>query len=483
MRDTTRAEQSPEGGRSSRGLLARGRSGNRQYAEIHRDFYFLIGLGLFLTGCPAVDDKSKCPAPRAKTVAVEVVADGLTSPLGMAVPPDGSGRLFIVDQIGLIRIIDAAGNLLPTPFLDLGERMVSVGIDFGGGFIFDERGLLGLAFHPDYANNGRFFVFYTAPKDADDPEEFDSQNHLSEFSVSADDPNVADPDSERLLLEIDKPQFNHNGGQIAFGPDDGYLYVSIGDGGAANDVAVGHTPDLGNAQDTSNLLGTIVRMDVDGGNPFAVPADNPFVGDAAFRPEIWAYGLRNPWRFSFDLGGAHRLFCGDAGQDLFEEVSIIEKGGNYGWNIKEGLHCFDPDAPAVPPADCPDTGAGGEPLRDPIIEYPHMDADGNPVGIVVIGGFVYRGAAIPGLRGDYVFGDFSTSFFAADGALFAGSETAGGAWEMRELAVAGRPDGRLGSFILGFGQDQAGEVYVLTSQNLAPAGTTGRVLKIVPAAD
>lgn len=436
------------------------------------------------TGCPGLKNLLFPPpsAPKPTVIGLELVAERLTSPLGMAVPPDGSGRLFVLDQIGLIRIIDAAGNLLPEPFLDLSDRMVSVGIDFGGGFVFDERGLLGMAFHPGYATNGRFFVFYTAPKDPNDPADFNSETHVSEFFVSAGDPDRADPESERILLEIDKPQFNHNGGQLAFGPD-GYLYISVGDGGGGGDVGVGHTPGLGNAQDASNLLGTILRIDVDGGEPFGIPPDNPFVGDADVRSEIWAYGLRNPWRFSFDSGGSRRLFCGDAGQDLFEEVSIIQKGGNYGWNIREGLHCFDPNAPGTPPPQCPDTAAGGEPLLDPIIEYPHFDDQGDPVGIVVIGGFVYRGSAIPGLHGDYVFADFSTSFFAPDGTLFAAAETADGDWQMRELKVADRPNGRIGRFILGFGSDAQGELYVLTSGNLAPSGSTGQVYRIVPAAE
>ncbi len=454
-----------------------------KFADRHREIRRgarWMALATLLTVMPALIVLGGCPdgvipPPGSVTsIALAPIAEGLTSPLAVAVPPDGSGRLFVVDQIGTVWIIDSAGSVLPDPFLDLRDRLVELMPTF------DERGLLSLAFHPDYAGNGRFFVFYTAPKDEGDPEDFDSESRVSEFQVSASDPDRADANSEQVLLEINKPQFNHNGGQLAFGPD-GCLYVSVGDGGAANDVGVGHTPVLGNGQDLSNLLGTILRITVDSSGPFGIPADNPFVGDPAVPSEIWAYGLRNPWRFSFDTGGDNRLFCADVGQDLLEEVNIIEKGGNYGWNIKEGSSCFDPAAPGIPPATCASAGARGELLVDPIIEYPHADSTGTPIGVAVIGGFVYRGSALPKLVGDYIFGDFSTGFTAADGVLFAASPAADGTWERRELSVDGAADGRLGKFVLGFGQDTTGEIYVLTTTNVGPTGTTGQVWKIVPA--
>ena len=179
--------------------------------------------------------------------------------------------------------------MLPSPFLDVGDRMVTLGIDFGGGLVFDERGLLSLAFHPNYQENGRFFIVYNAPKDAGDPEAFNSQLHLSEFRLSATDPDRADPNSERILLEIDKPQFNHNGGQIAFGPD-GFLYVGVGDGGGSNDDGDGHNAAIGNGQDKSKRLGKILRIDVDAGDPFGVPSDNPFVAEARLMTS--AFGWR-----------------------------------------------------------------------------------------------------------------------------------------------------------------------------------------------
>jgi glucose/arabinose dehydrogenase len=418
------------------------------------------------------------PLPPGTTVALQPVAENLTSPVKLVAPPDGSGRLFVVDQIGLIRIIDAGGNLLPEPFIDLSSRMVSVGIDFGDGLVFDERGLLGLAFHPDYARNGRFFVFYSAPPTDQTPAGFNCENRVAEFAVSTNDPNRADESSERILLRIQKPQFNHNGGDLVFGPDR-KLYISVGDGGAANDVGDGHTPNLGNAQDKGNLLGKILRIDVDRGDPYAIPPDNPFAFIAGARGEIWAYGLRNPFRISFDRGGTRRLFAADVGQDLFEEVDIIVRGGNYGWNFREGTHCFDPDAPGTPPGSCPVVGVDLSLLRTPIVDYPHVDPAGGPMGISAIGGFVYRGSAVPELQRRYIFGDFSRGFFVGDGSLFAATEQFGGLWSLTELVIADRPDGRIGRFVLGFGEDDAGEIYLLTSDNLGPLGSTGRVFRIV----
>ncbi len=459
----------------------------------HRRAATLLAMGL-AGGAVATILGAGCPFGRpnptpAATVGLQLVASGMVAPLAMAVPPDGSNRLFIADQAGQIRIIDSTGQLLAAPFLDLSDRLVT--LDTSGAFAYDERGLLGLAFHPGYATNGRFFVFYTAPKGPDQPVEFDSETHISEFQVSATDPNLADPASERILLVIGKPQSNHNGGKLAFGPD-GFLYLSTGDGGGANDNFGGHTGGsgfnnadahppvaLGNAQDTSNLLGKILRIDVDGVQPYAIPPDNPLVGVAGAREEIWAYGLRNPWQFSFDSGGNHRLFCGDAGQLLFEEVSIITKGGNYGWVIREGLHCFNQANAGSPPAQCPSVGAGGEPLIDPIIEYPHSGAPST--GVAVVGGYVYRGTAIPELAGLYVFGDFSTGFLSPGGSLFVAEEAVNGTWSMGELAVAGRNGGRIGEFIRAFGEDAAGELYVLSSDRLGPVGTTGHVYRIVPA--
>ncbi len=413
------------------------------------------------------------PLPEGAVVALRRVADGFTSPVALAIPDDGTQRIFVVDQVGVIHIIGSDGEILPDPFLDVRDRMVDLSA------VYDERGLLGLAFHPQYADNGRLFVVYNAPLSEDAPEGFDNEWRLSEFTVSADSADAADPDSERVLLRVDKPQFNHNGGQLAFGPD-GLLYVSIGDGGGANDEGLGHTPETGNAQDRSNLLGKILRIDVDaeGENGYAIPANNPFVDEENARPEIWAFGLRNAWRFSFDLGSDHRLFAADAGQDLFEEVDIIVKGGNYGWRIREGFSCFNVDVPSSPLDECPDEGVGGEPLIDPIIELAHRNSAGLPVGTAAIGGYVYRGTALPELEGSYIFGDFSTANLLPDGQLYVAQEETDGSWTTLRLQIAGTTNNALGRYVLAFGQDEEGEVYVLTTRNVGPRGVTGEVYRL-----
>lgn len=437
---------------------------------IPRSLRSVLVLALLVGLLPAGGAQAQSPRGDPMTVGVREVATGLTSPVALVPAPDGSGRLFVVDQVGLVRILAPDGTLLDEPFLDVRDRMVTLST------FFDERGLLGLAFHPEFAENGRLFVYYSAPLRPEGPSGFNHTSHISEFLVSA-DPNRADPDSERILLQVDQPQFNHNAGALVFGPEDGFLYISLGDGGGANDVGLGHTPDLGNGQDPTNLLGSILRIDVDAGDPYAIPADNPFVGTIG-RDEIYAYGFRNPYRIAFDMGGQHDLFAADAGQNLWEEVSLVVAGGNFGWNVKEGTHCFDPESPFESPPECPDTGPVlGDPLIDPVLEYPHIrQPDG--IGVVVVGGTVYRGRDVPQLRGRYVFGDWSTSFTQPDGTLLLGRSRVRGLWQIHELRVHGTEDGRLGSFVLGFGQDLDGEMYVLTTQNTGPTGATGRVLRL-----
>ena len=298
-----------------------------------------------------------------------------------------------------------------------------------------------------------------------------------------------------MLLEVDKPQFNHNGGTVAFGPRDGYLYMSIGDGGGADDVGLGHVEDWyaanegGNGQDIQhNLLGDILRIDVDRGAPYAIPAGNPFAGTPGCADgcdETWAYGLRNPYRMSFDMGGSRDLFVGDSGQNLWEEVDIAVRGGNFGWNVKEGAHCFSTDNPDESPAECPDVvGAAhpraGDPLIDPVIEYQNEHNPlGGGLGHVIVGGHVYRGADLRQFSGDYVFGDYSREEEEPDGSLFVAKPRKTGLWKLQQLQVTTRPDRRLGHYLLGFGQDLAGEMYVVTSDETGPTGTTGRVYRLV----
>lgn len=414
---------------------------------------------------------------------LEPVASGFVSPIGMDAPDDGTGRLFIADQVGRIHIIQADGTLEPELFLDLTDRIVALNP------AFDERGLIGLALHPNFAVNGRFFVRYSRPRKGNPDESCNDgggfivgchSEVLAEFRVSDSDPDRADPDSERMLITVDKPQFNHNGGQIAFGPD-GFLYAGFGDGGGANDNGPGHTPGLGNAQDKSTLLGKIIRIDVDQGDPYAVPPNNPYVNVATARPEIWALGLRNPWRFSFDSGTGTRLFVADVGQDLFEEINIVVRGGNYGWNLREGDRCFDPNQPANPPTECAENDAEGRVLRGPILDYNHFNADGSAFGVAVIGGFVYRGSALPALRGKYLYGDYSAGLDRGNGIILAATEGDADRWSHSPIALASAGDGRLGRFLLAFGQDHEGELYVLTTDVVGPSGTTGQVFKLIPA--
>ncbi len=412
-------------------------------------------------------------------VGLELLCDGLTSPVYATHAGDKSGRLFVVDQAGQIRIADTIdGECSSEPFLDLTDRMVVVNP------FFDERGLLGLAFHPDYGKNGRFFVRYSAPRMGVATEPCFGTSRgchaeiLSEFRVSTGDPDVADPSSERVLFRVDEPQFNHNSGTVAFGPD-GLLYFSLGDGGGANDGLADTPPShgpIGNGQNIETVLGSILRIDVDATPPaglaYAIPASNPFAGPTPGADEIFAYGMRNPYRFSFDdgPGGDGRLFATDVGQNLFEEVNVVRKGGNYGWVAAEGFHCFDPFNPIFPPAECAGTGPHGEPLLNPVAEYQHAD------GIAVVGGFVYRGSVFPTLYGKYVFGDFSRGFFPGNGRLFwlDARGTMSDIFEFR-LGQAGE---MLERYLLGFGEDEAGEIYVLTSGNLGPTGSAGEVWRL-----
>lgn len=420
-------------------------------------------------------------------IELEPVATGLVAPIFATHAGDGSGRLFIVEQSGQIRIVDN-DVLLPDPFLDISGKIPVLNA------FFDERGLLGLAFHPNYAANGRFFIRYSVPRvgDASEPCFGSSRGcHsevLAEYAVSTGDANLADPNSEIILFTIDEPQFNHNAGSVAFGPD-GFLYFTLGDGGGAHDgladVPPSHGP-FGNGQNIETALGSILRIDVDGAPEgqaalaYAIPPDNPFV-DVDGVDEIYAYGLRNPYRFSFDdgPGGDGRLFLADVGQNLFEEINIVEKGGNYGWVIREGFHCFDPFNPTSPPANCPTTGPLGEPLIDPIAEYSHPGSGFVPEGgITVVGGFVYRNSNAPCLVGKYVFGDFAQGFTDPSGRLYFLDETEPANFELFEFQI-GVEDRPYGLFVKGFGMDEQGTVYVCGSTALAPFGDTGIVERMV----
>lgn len=416
-------------------------------------------------------------------VSLKLVASDLTGPMVAVSPDDGTKRLFIVDQIGVTKILQSSGEIRSDLFLDLRNRLIQLSPRY------DERGLLGLAFHPDFRNNGRLFVYYSIPLRKGAPDGWDHTNRLSEFRVSS-DPNKVDADSERVIMEVDWPSMNHNGGQIRFGPD-GYLYVPMGDGGGANDIGTGHNHDIGNGQDINSYLGKIHRIDVDnpGDKPYRIPRDNPFTDDSNTLPEIYAYGLRNPAYASFDPQSG-LLFVGNAGQELFESIYIIVKGGNYGWNIREGTHCFDPDNSMHPPDRCRTAGYRGEPLIGPVIEV------GHDVGDVIIGGYVYRGKELPGFWGRYVFGDWTNAEI-GNGTLLVASPPSDwnwkmpsspddltpsdvGMWTTLKINVMQVSNEKIKGYIRGFGEDWNRELYIMASQEMGPTGNTGKVYRIAP---
>ena len=375
----------------------------------------LVFLTLFLAACGGGTSSIE-PPPPPPTLALTAVVSGLSTPLDLQRPP-GDSRFFIVEQRGTIRIIEN-GALQAGNFLDIQSLT-----NFDGA----EQGLLGLAFHPNYSTNRLFYVNYT--RNNGGPESV-----IAEFQTLAGNPNQADPASERILLTVRQPFANHKGGQLAFGPDN-FLYIGLGDGGSGGDPN-------NNGQTLTVLLGKILRIGVDPpfspGLQYAIPADNPFVGGAGL-PEIWAYGLRNPWRFSFERGGTH-LFCGDVGQDSWEEVDLITKGGNFGWRVMEGAHCFNPSS-----------GCDMTNKILPIAEYPH------PEGEAIIGGYVYKGTAISSLANAYIFGDLT-------GKIWSLTEAPANTWTRTLLLSTSRT-------ISSFGQDGAGEVYVVDY--------SGSVLKLV----
>ncbi|HEX8904576.1 MAG TPA: PQQ-dependent sugar dehydrogenase [Longimicrobiaceae bacterium] len=365
-------------------------------------------------GRGAPSDTQPPPLP-ADGIRLVEVASGLSQPLYLTAPA-GDARLFIVEQTGKIRIIQN-GQLLATPFLDVTSQITSGG----------ERGLLSMAFHPRYAQNGFFYVDYT---------DVNGDTRVVRYRVSA-DPNRADPASAQLVLTVAQPYANHNGGLVLFGPD-GKLYVGLGDGGGGGDPQT-------NGQNPAALLGKILRLDVDAGQPYAIPSDNPFVGQTAKRGEIWIWGVRNPWRFSFDPTSG-LLYVADVGQGEWEEVNVVpatQGGLNFGWNIMEGMHCYTATS-------CVQQG-----LTLPVAEYGHGD------GCSITGGYVYRGSAIPAARGLYFYSDYCNGWlrsFRWDGSK---------ATDPRQWQV-----GDLGN-VTSFGEDASHELYITT------AG--GRVLRFAAA--
>jgi glucose/arabinose dehydrogenase len=412
-------------------------------------------------------------------VKAHLVAEGLTNPLWATNAGDGSGRLFVIEQVGRVRIIKD-GKLLAKPALDVSGLMVELKPNF------DERGLLGLAFHPGFADRnspgfGKVYTYTSHPIDAAATCDFplagvtcDHQSVITEWQFSKSDPDVIDPSTRREVLRFDEPQFNHDGGCIVFGHD-GMLYIPTGDGGNAMDQGPGHTEPQGNAQDLSKALGKIMRIDPLGRSGklkvkgrYSVPDDNPFVGRPDALDVVWAYGLRNPFRISVDRKTGI-LVAGDVGQNNIEEIDVIVKGGNYGWRIKEGTFWFSVEEGKVGEVSKTPYPSSNTKVKliDPVAAYDHDE------GISIIGGYVYRGKALPQLDGLYITGDWKRKEKPDSGRIFTCNLKTG---DLRELL----PDGKaIGPYICGMGQDEAGEVYVLTTNIPGPTGDSGKVYRIV----
>jgi len=472
----------------------------------------LSATALAFAGCSGArwepSGTARSPIEPGPTVGLEPVAEGIEMPTAFESPSDASIRGYVAEKGGRVFTLDHHGKR-ERPFLDVRERLVEL--------TNWEQGLLGLELHPEFANNGRFYVRYSAPPGGEIPREYSHRFRLSEFKANR-DRRTADPASERVLLEIPQPYATHQAGAIEFGPD-GYLYVAVGDGGGGNgDSGRGHVSDWyasnrgGNGQDVeANLLGSVLRIDVNregADRPYAIPDDNPLVGEPGLN-EHYAWGFRNPFSMSFH---GSDLYVADVGKLRYEEVNIVKRGGNYGWNVREGPACFDNiDTRAILSdpflvfdwgylqnlvvsllGQCPTTTPDKHQLTDPVIAYPQK-AGGEVVGSAVIGGHVYENDTIPSLTGKYVFGDLmakkSGRLFAAssrrqraaseadgkaanDGTTDDGSTGGDGLWSMQELTVANTESGRLGGLVLSIGEDQDGELYVLSN---------GTIYKLVPA--
>lgn len=404
-------------------------------------FQLVVVLGLGVSSVSA-------QVPR---VELREVARGFTAPITVTAPDDGSDRRFIVDQIGMIHILLPDDTLVETPFLDIRDRLVELRTSRN-----DPRGLLSLAFHPAFATNGRFFIFYTIPPAADAPTTTLYTDVLAEFRVDPTDANRADRDSEQVLMTFDHQTLEHSGGQLVFGGD-GTLYISLGDDDRPADTS----------QNMESPFGSILRIDVDHvpeGAAYGIPADNPYVESAGL-DELYAQGFRHPWRMSFDAEFG-LLVSDPAWTFRASEINRIVPGGNYGWNIVPRT-CYDGESVVDDCLAAPD----GSPLVPPVLEYD------NDVGRIVIGGYVYRGSAIPELQGRYVFGEWGVQV-PTGAQIFVAQPTAEGRWPFETLIE--RPF-RVGTSLWGFGQDADGELYVTTVLGAVLQGTSGVVYQLVPA--
>lgn len=406
-----------------------GKKNLSQVSKVCRQYVMQLGLSISMSlFASCVFSQTE---PSLITLKVQRVAENLQAPTAMAFP--GNGDVWITEQTGKIRVIKN-GKMNDLPLMDLGGKLVKINEGY------DERGLLGIALHPQFQSNKKFYVFYSTPSS----QKSDHTGVVAEYKMSPTSDEV-DPAGGRVILTIEEPQSNHNGGCIQFGPD-GYLYVSLGDGGGQHDKH----GEFGNGQKMDTWLGKILRIDINSNTGYSVPKDNPFVGKTDVKPEIWAYGFRNPYRFSFDKV-SKQLFAGDVGQDTWEEVDIVEKGANYGWRVMEGTHCHNPA-----------TGCDVKGITMPIAEYNHKE------GVSVAGGYVYNGKQVPVLKNKYLFGDWTGPVFYL--------QKAGAQWQRGKVTLVGFPQY---SKITGFGEDPSGELYVLTNPDTGPGNTKGSVYKIV----
>ncbi|WP_316828710.1 PQQ-dependent sugar dehydrogenase [Pedobacter miscanthi] len=373
--------------------------------------------------------KKEAPIP-AISVGVEVIASGIQAPTAIVFPDHE--QAWVTEQSGKIRVVKG-GKLLDEPLIDLKEKMVKLNRGY------EERGLLGIALHPEFKANKKIYLYYDIPS-------VQKSNHtgvLAEYKLSANGVKIEEV-SERIILTIEEPDGNHNGGCLQFGPD-GYLYVSFGDGGGQGD----EHGKIGNGQDMNTWHGKILRIDINTETGYKVPKDNPFMGKENIKPEIYAYGFRNPWRFSFDKATG-RLFAGDVGQSTWEEVDIVKKGGNYGWRLMEGTHCYNPDK-----------GCEIKDMIAPITEYHHSE------GVSVTGGYVYNGTKNQQIKGKYIFADWTGKGYYL--------KPSGNKWTRGKLFFTNIADN---AKITAFGEDPSGELYMLTNTDTGPENKNGTVYRI-----
>jgi len=431
---------------------------------------------VLLASSLAATDTISAPEP-------QLVVENLIAPIDLATIPDDSGRRLILDQAGMVHLLGIDNTIHKEPFLDLSDRLLPLREDF------EERGLLGMAIHPEFQRNGRFFVTYTAPLAENAPKNWSHTRVVSEFTIDAENSDRLDPESERVLIKQNWPSRKHNGGALAFGPD-GYLYIGFGDGGGIHGVGPETLNDAysvpknrlwwdSTAQDLQSLYGKILRIDIDKGYPdYAIPADNPLINSLG-KNEIYAWGFRNPYRLSFDGDASSTFYITAVAETLWEAIYRVSQPGNYGWPLMEGSHCFDRIRPLDPPQTCAsDADDTNKTVIDPVVEYPNMSVhrEGSTVklagvGTAVVGAVMLRGAGFGELEDHLLIADWSSDFRKPTGQLFVAKEASEGLWEMDKIA-------QLDSRIVALIRDSDQQIYVMTNENFGPYGNTGKVYRL-----